>query len=155
MEGGNPVLGMNVPLVDSATRSSTTRCPVSPGIGALSLFQPSFSRLSSQQTQGLLSSRELVWLPKPSGGEKALKSHFMKHPGSRRPSHEARAADFPFTTHPTQRRGAQLQPALVLTRWEPRGVGIHGDGIRKPLAGNSASGIFLGGHSLLWSAETA
>lgn len=37
--------------------------------------------------------------------EKALKSHFMKHPCSRRPSHAAQAADFPFSTHPTQRLG--------------------------------------------------
>lgn len=36
--------------------------------------------------------------------EKALKSHFIKHPCSQQPSHEAGAADFPFATHPTQRR---------------------------------------------------
>lgn len=48
-EGGDSSLGMNVPLVGSATGSGTTRCPVSPGIGALSPFQNSFSRLSSNR----------------------------------------------------------------------------------------------------------
>lgn len=63
--------------------------------------------------------------------EKALKSHFMKHPSPRGPSQEA---DFPATAPPTQRRGARSQLALVLTRWEPWGVGIHGDGNGEPLA---------------------
>lgn len=53
-----------------AAGSGTTRCPVSPGIGALSPFQPPFSRLSSQQTQGLLSSGGLPWLPRAAGGRR-------------------------------------------------------------------------------------
>lgn len=47
--------------------------------------------------------------------------------------------------------GAWVQRALVLTGWEPQGVGIPGDGIGEPLAVDLASGIFLRGHSLLWS----
>lgn len=128
-EGGSACWGMNVPLVSSAPGSSATRRPVSPGIGALCPLQPSFSRLSSpHQRQGPLSSEELAWLPGPGGGE-ALKSHFMKRPCPWRPSREARAADFPFTTRPTQTRGARAQPALVLTHWEPRGGSIRGDGL--------------------------
>lgn len=42
-------------------------------------------------------------------------------------SHEARAADFPSATHPTQRRRALSQLSLVLTHWEPWGVGIQED----------------------------
>lgn len=80
--------------------------------------------------------------------EKALKSHFMKRPCSRGPSHEARAADFPFAAHPTRSRGARAQPGLVLTRWEPRGGGIHRGGMAEPLAAKPTSGIFLGGPPL-------
>lgn len=45
----------------------TTPCPVSPGIRALCLLQPWFSHLSSQQTQGSLSSGDSMWLPRSSG----------------------------------------------------------------------------------------
>lgn len=52
-EGGHSRPGMNVALVSSAPGRSSTRRPVSPGIGALCPSAPaSFSRLSSQQTQG-------------------------------------------------------------------------------------------------------
>lgn len=87
--------------------------------------------------------------------EKAWKSHFMKPPCSRRPSHEVQAADFPFTTHRTQRRGAWSQPARVRACREPRGAGIPRDGSGEPLAASPTSGISLGGQSLLWSAKTA
>lgn len=49
----------------------TTPCPVSPGIGALCPLQPSFSHLSSQQTQGPLSSWDSMWLPRSGGGRRA------------------------------------------------------------------------------------
>lgn len=42
-------------------------------------------------------------------------------------SHGAWAADFPSATHPTQRRRALSQLALVLTHWEPWGDGIQED----------------------------
>lgn len=83
--------------------------------------QPSFSRLFPTDTRAAQFWRAGT-VAKARWREKALKNHFMKHPCSRRPSHKAQAADFPLATHPTQRRGAQAQPALVLTHWEPQGV---------------------------------
>lgn len=57
--------------------------------------------------------------------EKALKSHFMKHPCSGRPSHAAGAPDFPFSTHPAQSWG-----------W---GVGVGGWGTASPCSRPSGS----------------
>lgn len=89
--------------------------------------------------------------------EKALKSHFMKHPCSGRPSHAAGAPDFPFSAHPAQSWGwgvgwgAGAQPALVLGPLGAPGSRNSRDSVTEALAVDPASGIFLGGHSLLWS----
>lgn len=102
--------GMNVLPVASASGGGTRRYPVFPGIGAPRPFQPAFSHLSSQQTQGPVSSAVGV-AAKARWKDTALKSHFMRHPCSQRPSHAARAAEFPFSARPTQRRGARAQQA--------------------------------------------
>lgn len=88
--------------------------------------------------------------------EEALKSHFMKRPCSRRPSHDARAADSPLAAHPAQGRGARAQPGLVLTRREPRGGGIHGHGIaQSPWQQSPLLASPSGAPRLLRSAEPA
>lgn len=122
--------GTNVLPVASASGGSTTvpcfpwnRSPASVPACIFTSFFPTDTRPAQFCRVGLAA--------KARWKDTALKSHFMRHPCSQRPSHAARAADFPFSTRPTQRQGSQAQQALVLTRWEPQGVGIPGDGIRE------------------------
>lgn len=56
-------------------------------------------------------------------------------------SHRAWAADFPSATHPTQRRRALSQLALVLTHWEPWGNGIQEDSSQSGLSESSSEGL--------------
>lgn len=97
----------------------TTPCPVSPGIRALCLLQPSFSHLppSRHKAPSVLGFPCGCQGPVAEGLQKPL---YKASPG-------ARAADFPSATHPTQRRRALSQLALVLTHWEPWGDGIQED----------------------------
>lgn len=64
--------------------------------------------------------------------EKDLKSHFVKHPCSRRPSHEALTTDFPFAHTPPRSRGLCHSQPLFSPRWEPQGVRIHADRAWQP-----------------------
>lgn len=71
-----------------------------------------------------------------------MKTHFIKHPCSWKPSHEARAADFPFTTHSPRDQGLCHSQPLFFPAGSPRESEFT-DSTEETLAGNPASGIFL------------
>lgn len=90
--------------------------------------------------------------------ETALKNHFMKHPCSRRPSHKARAADFPFTSHPPthapKRRGSGTAGPCSHPLGAPGSRNSRG-WHRRTLGSKPCFWHLPRGPGFLWSAEPA